>query len=96
MSPPECTAAEVEIVLSASGFLISSPDPDNPGWRSTGLYSANLPMASPRVAVYFWPDSPAEERAAAVIGALQAVGYQAELVADHPRDYLAVWTEGEF
>lgn len=92
---PGCTAAAVTDILAASGFLISTPG-FGEGWRSAGVYTADLPLAYPRVAIYFWPDSPSADLEERVARTLSAVGYQAERVAEHPRDYLAAWTEGDF
>jgi hypothetical protein len=93
---PECTAAAVTGILAASGFLISTPGEFGEGWRSAGVYTADLPLAYPRVAIYFWPDSPSADLEERVTRTLSAVGYQAERVAEHPRDYLVAWTEGDF
>jgi hypothetical protein len=92
---PDCTAAAVTNILIAGGFSISTPG-DLAGWRSAGVYAADLPLAYPRVAIYFWPDSPSADLEERVTRTLNAAGYQAERVADFPRDYLVVWTEGDF
>jgi hypothetical protein len=92
---PECTAAAVTEHLIAAGFLISTEGELGPGWRSAGVYAAGLPMPEPRVAVCFWPGSPAAGQCEEVARPLNAAGYQAGRVAGRPRDYLAAWTEGQ-
>jgi len=93
---PDCTVAAVTEHLIAAGFFISTEGEFGPGWRSAGVYAADLPMPEPRVAVYFWPDSPTADQCETVAQPLKAAGYQTERVAGRPRDYLVAWTEGEF
>jgi hypothetical protein len=91
---PECTAAAVTEHLIAAGFFISTEGEFGPGWRSAGVYAASLPLSEPRVAACFWPDSPTAGQCEAVAQSLRVAGYQAERVADRPRDYLVAWTGG--
>jgi hypothetical protein len=62
--------------------------------RTAGLYTADLPLPVPRVAVYSHPAFTAT-LAGMVTRYLAEGGYQAELIADHPSDFLVAWTEGE-
>jgi hypothetical protein len=91
---PECTAAAVADLLAGVGFSMSEPCGPGAGDRTAGLYAADLPLSVPRVAVYSYPRF-TDMLAGVVAGYLTESGYQAELIADHPSDYLVAWTEGD-
>lgn len=91
---PDDTAATVIRTLGAAGFPVTGTGSSGRA-LTAGLYAADLPLSSPRVAIYCSPPELAAGMLAEAAGTLRYAGYQAERVVELTGEYLVVWTEGE-
>jgi hypothetical protein len=89
----ECTAAAVTDVLIAFGFPVSTPG-EEAGWRSAGVFAADLPLPEPRVGIYCHPEM-TPVLTSQLVSAIGSAGYYVERVVELSGEYLVAWTEGD-